>query len=198
MDYKYTLENFIKSFGLIILVGHMTCVNIMPPEIPIMKTILQVIFINIWVYWIHRLFHILPESVYNYHIYTHHDKKIELDRPIELFYEFFANMAWFILLILFQRMTNVYIVPEILVIFIGAWYSSVHVLNLSLIPNIEHKIHHTELNYNYGPSYMDFIFGTLKVEEGYTSDSQVINGVVLYILYELFMRSMSPKAEVVA
>jgi hypothetical protein len=45
---------------------------------------------------------------------------------------------------------------------------------------------------------MDFIFGTLKVEEGYTSDSQVINGVVLYILYELFMRSMSPKAEVVA
>lgn len=193
-EYTYTFDNFLKSFGLIILTGHMLSVKLLPPDTPLMKTILQVIFINLWVYWIHRLCHILPESPYNYHIYSHHHKKLELDRPIELFYEFFANMFWFILLIIFQWLTGVEIVPDILIIFIGAWYSSVHVLNLSLIPNIEHKVHHTELNYNYGPSYMDFIFGTLKVEEGYSEDSQVINGVVLYVIYDIVQRILAKPA----
>ena len=187
-EYKYTFENYCKSFGLIILTSGVLCMNLVSPDASLIKTSLQVIFLNVWVYWIHRVSHVLPECLYNYHIYSHHDKKLDLDRPIELFFEFLTNMSWFMLLIFLQIVTGVYIVPDILTIFIGLWYSSVHVLNLSLIPNIEHKIHHTELNVNYGPPSIDFIFGTLKVEDGYSQDSQVINGVILYVVYELFKR----------
>jgi hypothetical protein len=41
---------------------------------------------------------------------------------------------------------------------------------------------------------MDFIFGTLKVEEGYSEDSQVINGVVLYVIYDIVQRILAKPA----
>jgi ATP/ADP translocase len=91
-------------------------------------------------------------------------------------------------------MTNIYVIPEILILFIGLWYSSVHVLNQSLVPNIEHSRHHTDNSCNFGPSQIDFMFGTLNVEEGYTADYQVINGVVLYIIFDLIRRLNSPSA----
>ena len=46
-EYLYTIENFVKSFALIILTGHMLSVKLVPSETPLMKTILQVIFINL-------------------------------------------------------------------------------------------------------------------------------------------------------
>ena len=182
--YKCTLENFIKSFILVILTANILGVKLLPPGIPMIQTIAQITFINLWVYWIHRLTHILPESPLNYHIYSHHDKKFDLPRPLELFCEFLSDMSWFILLIVLQWLFNYQIIPDILIIFFGAWYSSSHVLNLSLLPNLEHKIHHTENDYNFGPPFMDFLFGTFKVEEGYSADSQVINGVILFTLYD--------------
>jgi hypothetical protein len=162
--------------------------NLVPKETPLLITGLQLLLINVWAYWGHRILHMLPEFFYNYHIYVHHNKKLHLERYIELFYEFHTNMLLFIIPLVLQRITNIYIIPEILILFVGLWYSTVHVLNLSLIPNIEHSTHHVDPKYNFGPSYMDFIFGTLKVEEGYSSDSQVINGVVLYIIIDVIRR----------
>jgi hypothetical protein len=94
-------------------------------------------------------------------------------------------MSWFLLLILLQYITGIEIAPKLIILFIGIWYSSAHVINLSVYPNKEHRTHHVETGYNYGPSYMDFLFKTLKVDEGYTNDSQVINGAIIFTAFDL-------------
>jgi hypothetical protein len=72
---EYTIENCVKSFSLINLTLFILCINLVPKESPII-TIIQVFFLGLWAYWAHRLLHILPESPYNYHIYSHHNKKL--------------------------------------------------------------------------------------------------------------------------
>lgn len=183
--YKYTIANFTKSFALVILTGNILANKLVTPDSSPFITLLQGFLINSWVYWIHRLSHLMPDSVFNYHIFSHHNKKLNLPRHFELFFEFYCNISWFLLLILIQYIFNIELVPNLLILFFGLWYSSAHVINLSMIPNDEHKIHHTEVNYNYGPPFMDFVFNTLKVEEGYTNDSQVINGVVIFTVLDL-------------
>jgi len=69
-----------------------------------------------------------------------------------------------------------------LVLFIGIWYSSVHVVNLSLFPHIEHKLHHGDYTVNYGPPYIDYLFGTLQVDEPYTADYEIPNGIASFAL----------------
>ena len=183
--YEYTTTNFIKSFGLVVLIGNILANKLMPPGTSPFVTFAQGFLVNMWVYWIHRLSHMLPDSVFNYHIYSHHNKKLDLPRHMELFLEFYCNMSWFLLLILLQYITGIEIAPKLLILFIGIWYSSAHVINLSMYPNKEHRTHHVETGFNYGPSYMDFVFKTLKVEEGYTNDSQVINGAIIFTVFDL-------------
>lgn len=180
-----SLEKFIYSFGGVAIVSLILSVKLVDTNTSPIITGLQVIIIQLYIYWFHRLLHSLPEYYYNYHIFSHHDKQLELDRPIELLFEFITNFSWFLILIVFQYIFNIHMIPDILIIFIGLWYSSAHVLNYSVIPNYEHKIHHTEMNYNYGPHFIDFIFGTLKAEEGYTMNGEIINGIVIYLLLSL-------------
>ena len=179
-DYKYTLFSGIYSFLLLLSVGSLVSLHLVYPAYSAFSIALQLIGVNLWVYWIHRLCHSLPNQVWNYHIYSHHNKLLGLPRPIELFFEFFTDFSWFLLLLGLKFFFQWDWLSTSIILFVGIWYSSVHVLNLSLGNHIEHKVHHIDYTYNYGPAYIDFIFGTLKVDKDYTSDFEIPNGIVAF------------------
>ena len=120
----------------------------------------------------------------NLHISWHHDKTVSMSRPLELTMEFFTNMSWFFYLLLFQWICNVQYLSNTLILFIGLWYSSIHLLNLTIFKSNEHIIHHMERKYNYGPPYMDLLFGTLKQSDDEPNKYEFVNGIVIFcILY---------------
>jgi len=178
-DYNYTLLSGIYSFLLLLSVGSLLSLYLVYPSYSAFSIAVQLTLINFWVYVIHRLCHILPNQVWNYHIYSHHNKLLDLPRPIELVCEFFTDFSWFILLLGIKLFFNLDL-STALILFVGIWYSSVHVINLSLGDHIEHRIHHKDHAYNYGPAYMDFLFGTLKVDKNYTGDFEIPNGLVAF------------------
>jgi len=181
-NYKYTLENIIRSFGPVTLISYLIYLRIIPAEVGFINGVLQVIGIGLYSYFLHRLIHILPDHPLNYHVYSHHNKQFNLSRNVELFIEFIHNLMCFLPIFIIQSLTGI---DNTILIFVAFWYSSVHIIDMSIIPCVEHTNHHIDSSCNYGPSIFDFMFGTLKVEEGYTADSQALCGVILYILYDI-------------
>jgi hypothetical protein len=179
---SYTPYHFIKFFFLQTTLATIMCTLLAYPTLPILYAGPNLVFITLWAYWVHRILHLLPDIPLNYHVHIHHDKYIKLPRHTELFFEFLTNLSWFLPLLLLVYVFKLQCLSPILIVFIGLWYSSIHVLNLSLGNTIEHKIHHTELNYNYGPSVMDYIFGTLKVDSTYNTHYEILNGIFFFFL----------------
>jgi hypothetical protein len=169
-------------FFLEVLFSNVMCILLVHPNVTAIHAAFQLIFLNIWIYGVHRLSHKLPDMPLNYHLYIHHNKSIVLPRPVELFFEFITNISWFLPLLLLPYVFNIHFLSPILIVFIGLWYSSIHVLNLSLGNSIEHKIHHKTMNHNYGPSITDYIFDTLKVNKTYNTNSEIINGLFFFFL----------------
>jgi len=168
------------SFLLLFSIGSFLSLFLVYPQYSAFSIAIQLIAINLWVYWIHRLSHALPNQPWNYHIYSHHNKQLGLSRPLELVCEFLTDFSWFLLLLALKFGFHMDFLSSSLILFVGLWYSSVHVLNLSLGNHIEHKIHHIDYNYNYGPAYIDFLFGTLKVDKDYTADFEIPNGLAAF------------------
>jgi len=181
-DYNYTLFSGIYSFLLLLSVGSLLSLYLVYPAYSPFSIGLQLTGVNLWVYLIHRICHSLPNQVWNYHIYSHHNKLLGLSRPVELICEFFTDFSWFLLLLGIKLFFQFDWLSTSIILFVGIWYSTVHVLNLSLGNYIEHKLHHVNHEYNYGPPYMDFLFGTLKVDKDYTSDFEIPNGVGAFVI----------------
>jgi len=184
-DYKYTLPNFLRSFGPLILISYVIFLRVIPPEIGFTLGSLQAISVGLYSYFFHIFVHNMPDHPLNYHLYSHHNKKFNLSRNVELTLEFINDLSYFVFFMIIQNILGLKLVSNKILMFIGMWYSCTHIIDMSIIPCLEHRNHHIDHNYNYGPSFLDFIFGTLKVEEGYTADSQALCGVILCILYDL-------------
>jgi len=184
--YSYTFFEANDYFKLLLAIGTYLSFQLLYPSYSIWFIYLQSFCINIWVYLIHRASHLLPNIPLNYHLYSHHNKLFNLPRPLELVCEFFTNFSWFLLILLLKTVFDLKFISTSLVLFIGLWYSSVHVVNLSLFPHMEHKLHHSDYTVNFGPPYIDYLFGTLQVEDGYTADYEIPNGIASFaIVYAL-------------
>jgi len=183
----YTVFNYIYSFSLLFVFSIITSVLLVYPTYSYISILKQLIFLNIWVYWAHRFFHSLPNIPINYHLYSHHKKQLQLSRPIELLFEFITDFSWFLILLVLKYYFKIDSLSTILILFIGLWYSSVHVINLSLFNDKVHKIHHIDHTYNYGPPYIDFIFGTLKMDKSYTTNHEILNGLILFFIFKAFL-----------
>ena len=167
-----------------IMFSNVLCILLVHPHVSALSAAAQLIFLNIWVYLIHRFCHLLPNMPLNYHLYSHHNKLLNLPKPVELSFEFVTNFSWFLLLLAFVYVFDISILNPILIIFIGLWYSSIHVLNLSLGDHIEHKIHHKNYTVNYGPAATDYIFGTLDVGDNkdYNTIYEIKNGLLFFFI----------------
>ena len=188
----YTFFNYIHSFFFLLIFSILMSVLLVYPTYSYGSICLQLIFLSNWVYWVHRLSHNLPNSLLNYHLYSHHNKALHLPRHIELAFEFFTDLSWFgillLLNLLLKYICNISFLSNTLILFIGIWYSSVHVLNLSLFNDHVHKYHHKDSNYNYGPPYIDFMFGTLQMDDSYTTNSEITNGLVVFFLLKAIQK----------
>jgi hypothetical protein len=184
--YSYTFFEADSYFKLLLASGTYMSFQLLYPAYSPGFIFFQSFCINIWVYLLHRACHLLPNIPLNYHLYSHHNKQFHLSRPLELFCEFFTNFSWFLLILLLKYCFDLQLISTSLVLFLGLWYSSVHVVNLSLFPHMEHKLHHHDYTVNYGPPYIDYLFGTLQVEDGYTADYEIPNGIASFaIVYAL-------------
>ncbi len=170
---------YFHIFGPVLAVGWALSVALTWPRLGIVAVGLQIIAINIYAYWIHRLMHSLPSHPLNYHIYSHHDKGLGLSRPVELIGEALCDLSWFAALLGVQWLAGVQWLDPVLVVFMGLWYTTVHVINMSCFTSAAHKTHHTEQGYNYGPAFYDAIFGTLKVDDDYHPHWDILNGVLI-------------------
>ena len=185
MNYSYYTLKFLHSYFIILIISYLLAIFLVYPTYGLLSIGLQITALNFFVYGIHRLMHNLPSNLLNYHMFSHHNKSLHLPKPIELFCEFFCDLSWFVGLALVQKALKIDLISNTLIAFIGIWYSSVHVLNLSLGDSKEHKIHHAESDYNYGPPYIDILFGTLKTEENSDENDKIINGILIFFVLKL-------------
>ena len=176
--YNEVIE-YLKTFGPILGIATFLSIWLAWPANSIIAICVQIAILNFYVYVIHRIMHLIPSHPLNYHIFSHHDKKFNLSRPLELICETLCNLSWFAIILVVQWICNVQVFDPILVCYIGIVYTSVHVINLSCFDSVEHKTHHIDWNYNYGPAYFDALYGTLKVDESFNQNWDIINTVVV-------------------
>jgi len=63
-------------------------------------------------------------------------------------------------LLFLQWLSGLWIVPISVIVFYAVTYTSVHIINYSIIGSETHRNHHKDTTTNYGPDTLDHIFGT--------------------------------------
>jgi len=156
------IERAVKSLGLATAALIGAALDVSGPDCSPLAVILGIFFLHVWVYWTHRLLHILPPSNLNTHIRFHHelagDKSIP--RWLELTFETITDLGMILSFGLVQWATGVHVIPTSCIVLFAITYSSVHLVNYSIIGSIDHRRHHLTMNKNFGPDVVDHMFGT--------------------------------------
>lgn len=181
-----TIVDFISCYGMLFLVSLAGGV-LLEPNVNYFRVAAELVGLNAAVYWIHRIIHWLPSSL-SPHLSWHHDHALNLPRPLELFLEFWTDLSWFFGIWLLQRLTGIHVFHTSLIAFIGLWYASMHVINMSVWRNAYHSRHHEKRDVNFGPPYMDQLFGTFEHKGCYDVNTSVLNGFVAYFLVVMLRR----------
>jgi sterol desaturase/sphingolipid hydroxylase (fatty acid hydroxylase superfamily) len=147
---------------------------------------------HIWVYWIHRCLHLIPTDgiigFLNTHLRFHHQTDKPIGRELELFFELLIDLAMNLLLLLIQWSIGYYVVPVPVIVLFAISYTSVHLINYSIVGNQVHRRHHETFDKNFGPDVSDHLFGTNYNEDvediSYLSLNAMWTSLVLYPLRE--------------
>ena len=112
-----------------------------------------------WYYASHQVLHHFPTI--NLHTLFHHDHLVKLDRNVELFIDFLAELAYLIgIPLIFQWFFQIQIVPTPIIIFISLAFALNHILNYSFLPSDKHRAHHLNDRVNFYPDFMDHLYST--------------------------------------
>ena len=153
---KNNIKDFFKNQFLISIILIIIGIYLTKKKISPLYTIISLILLYFYSYFAHITFHLLPEII-NPHL-LHHVKKINI--ILNLSIEIATNVFFFIFLYAFQKLINITIIPNILILYYGIIYVSIHIVNYSIFENKTHENHHKNNMYNYGPDTMDHIFKT--------------------------------------
>jgi hypothetical protein len=97
---------------------------------------------------------------YSPHLIFHHKENDKINNTY-LFVEICVNISPFILFYFFNYYFLCGFVPNILIFYIMIIYISIHIINYSLLHvSHSHNLHHKYINCNFGPDFLDHIFGT--------------------------------------
>ena len=161
---KENLLDWIDAYGMTILAAGACAVVLTTPDRSISATIFGLSFMYFWVYFFHRALHYLPTEgplrYLNTHWIFHHQPLKILDRRVELALEMINDLAMSLSVLWLQGMTNIWIVPTSVILFYAIWYTSVHIVNYSIIGSQVHRDHHKNVGTNFGPDVLDQLFGT--------------------------------------
>jgi len=161
---KDNLLDWLNHYGISILAAGAFAILLASPEAGIVETILGLSIMYFWVYFVHRALHFLPTEgplkYINTHWIFHHQPLKLLPRSIELFLETINDMVMSLSVLAIQYITGIWIVPPSIILFYGIWYTSVHIVNYSIIGSQVHRDHHKNVGTNFGPDVIDQMFGT--------------------------------------
>ena len=155
-DMKHFLRNQFLTGMTLIVVG----VYLVRKDVSPIHSFLAIFGLYYYSYFIHRAYHYIPESI-NPHMIHHKNKNIA--RIINLMIECLTDMSFFAVLYLFQNLIGYQVFPNILILYYGIVYVSIHIINFSVFGNENHEKHHNEKDKkycNYGPDPIDHIMNT--------------------------------------
>ena len=144
------------------------------PKYSISAALLQAIILLVWSYAGHFLAHLVssegPLSILNPHVYLHHEKAAQIPRPLELAIETVVNFMGFFFIFILQKITDIELFSPSMIIGAALLYITVHILDYSVVGNVNHRLHHAKTYCNYDPEFMDTLFGTrCEPEKPYTN-----------------------------
>lgn len=161
---KETILDWVNHYGVAILAAGAFSTLLTAPESGLFRTFIGLSIIYFWVYFVHRALHYLPtEGPFKYintHWIFHHQPLKILPRWFELVLETINDMSMSLSFLLLQYMTGIWIVPVSIILFYGIWFTSVHIVNYSIIGSQVHRDHHKNVGTNFGPDVIDHMFGT--------------------------------------
>lgn len=162
------------------------CTCALEPTTPILQLFTAGNVAWFWAYFIHRLYHYLPSTglfyYINPHISIHHSHTKTLPRWLELIIETVQNIFWFSLLYILQEVTDIHIVPNSIILLSLCVYASVHNVNYSIFGSKKHREQHLNPDVNFGPDFLDHIFGTNATEEFENMAHFIPNTLLSYLL----------------
>jgi len=174
--------DWLRNYGTTILTAAAFVTLLVMPERSMPVAVFGLAIMYFWVYMFHRCLHFLPtEGPFRYintHWIFHHQPLKILDRRVELLLESFNDFGMAISVLLLQWFTGVWIVPTSIILFYGIWYTSVHIINYSVIGSPIHKDHHKNVGTNFGPDVLDHFFGTNHTSEKEDLINMMPNAVV--------------------
>lgn len=184
----YIKNQFIHSY--IILIGAFILGNGI--HYPIIS-FFSMIFLYLYSYFIHKLFHNLPRP-FNVHMDYHHNSNNEksiVSKYTNLIIELISNILFFAIIYFIQLLININIIPNMFIFYYGFIYVSTHIINYSLFHLApEHVIHHetSDLSFNkdmkvcnYGPDLLDHIFET-NFSETFENYNHIIPNILISFL----------------
>jgi hypothetical protein len=121
--------------------------------------ILEVFFVYLYYYLYHRF--VLHVFDINLHVYVHHYKYFHIPRYLELIIDFLFELFSFGGTLLFlQYYFDTWLIPPSVVSIVVLTLSLSHLFNYSLLGSEIHKAHHEDPTKNFGPDFLDQLFGT--------------------------------------
>lgn len=137
---------------------------------------------------------------YFYHVVTHVHKNIfsivhhyhhENDNLFSHFIQVVLELSIPYPFVMFSYLSNISIFNPWIILYFMLFYCSVHNINYSIFKvNSVHRLHHKEVNVNFGPDICDILFGTKHSSEDcventkhYIPNILIITGIVLILQY---------------
>ena len=158
---------------------------------PIITT-LSMMILFVYSYFIHILFHNLPDKI-NIHLLFHHNHtENNFKFIINLMIELITNIMFFVFFYILQNLTNIHFVPNILILYYSILYISVHIINYSIFHlGNNHHLHHLSSDKkqnacNYGPDLLDHFFNT-SCDNKYENYCHIIPNVLLAFLITYYI-----------
>ena len=137
---------------------------------------------------------------YFYHVVTHVHKNIfsivhhyhhENDNLFSHFIQVVLELSIPYPFVMFSYLSDIPIFNPWIILYFMLFYCSVHNINYSIFKvNSVHRLHHKEVNVNFGPDICDILFGTKHSSEDcventkhYIPNILIITGIVLILQY---------------
>lgn len=118
-----------------------------------------------------------------------HYSNLKLNKFSILPIECFLNIFFFLGLYFFQKIINYKIFPDILILYYGIIYVSIHIINYSIIGDKNHEKHHNPKNkkyYNYGPDTIDHLMNT-NYDDNYENLLHILPNIVVSFIISNYL-----------
>ena len=113
----------------------------------------EMALVTLFYYFFHRfMFHNIP---LNPHLTVHHEKQFNISRYLELTIDFTSET-----LILGAILLSVQVFTPSVVILLLLFFGITHLFIYSILGSATHKKHHEDPTKNFGPDFLDHLFGT--------------------------------------